>query len=73
MSKPFDLAAEVRRLSDRAEISDLVLRYFRGVNTTDPSAPSAAVPDPGGVPPGQTPIATSARISPSCTTRRSTS
>ncbi len=31
-----------------------------GVNTTDPSAPTAAVPDPGGAPPGQRGPATSA-------------
>jgi ketosteroid isomerase-like protein len=36
MAKPFDLEAEVRKLSDRAAINDLVLRYFRGVNTSDP-------------------------------------
>jgi virulence factor Mce-like protein len=32
-----------------------------GVNSTDPSAPGAAVPDPGGVPPGEPALATSAR------------
>lgn len=36
MSKPFDLEAEVRKLADRAAITDLVSRYFRGVNTTSP-------------------------------------
>jgi len=35
-----------------------------GVNTTDPSAPNAPVPDPGGAPPGQQgPATTAARLS----------
>jgi virulence factor Mce-like protein len=34
-----------------------------GVNQTDPSNPSAAVPDPGGAPPGQTgPVTSAARL-----------
>jgi ketosteroid isomerase-like protein len=36
MTKTFDVETEIRKLSDRAAISDLVLRYFRGVNTSDP-------------------------------------
>jgi virulence factor Mce-like protein len=45
-----------------------------GVNETDPSDPSAAVPDPGGAPPGETgPVTSAARLRAASTTAHSVS
>ena len=35
--KAFDLEAEIRKLADRAAITDVVHRYCRGINTNDAS------------------------------------